>query len=106
VKPGSTCGNGKVDSGEECDAGVSLVNGRYVPNAYGATCCTPNCKFAIGFKCNKAVGQCQRPALCEVTNGVVACVVQGQKGKGTCVKAGGSKKRGPFGHCSPSGNCQ
>ncbi len=46
-----SCGNSKVDAGEDCDNGVNNTD----TCGYAATCCSKSCKTIIGGKCGDNV---------------------------------------------------
>jgi hypothetical protein len=79
------CGNGTLDSGEQCDDGAA--------NGGHATCCTTDCTYKPNGTASCDNNACTRPDTC--TNGVctpggcadgMACTICG----GTCADNGGS----------------
>lgn len=107
-RPNPTCGDGNVDSGEECDNGSKCSNGTDCTGNPGAcsdgscrpvagNCCTASCVFAnAGTACDDGNG-CTPTDTCD--------------GNGTCVGSGevncdGSDACHPTNFCSPAtGSC-
>jgi hypothetical protein len=59
------CGNGAVESGEDCDGGS--LNGA---DQFGNSCCTADCRFRpSGFLCRTSASVCERPAECPSDRG-------------------------------------
>jgi hypothetical protein len=59
----ATCGDGMLDSGEQCDLGAG--------NGTAATCCTNLCEFrAGGATCRPAAGACDVAETCSGTSGI------------------------------------
>src|SRR5437016_7564169 len=57
-----TCGNGTVESGEDCDLGSAL-------NGAAGSCCKNNCTFESSTKtCRAAAGECDLPETCTGTS--------------------------------------
>jgi len=61
VSRASTCGNGILESGEDCDPGLDVLG----------DCCTPDCRFIPSGKvCRDAQGPCDVPDTCSGTSAV------------------------------------
>src|SRR5262245_47342998 len=57
-----SCGNGVVDSGEQCDAGAG--------NGSATSCCTSACQFrAAAFVCRVVAGVCDQQETCTGSSG-------------------------------------
>src|SRR5207247_4585738 len=71
-----TCGNGTVESGEDCDLGSAL-------NGAAGSCCKNNCTFASSTNtCRAAAGECDLPETCTGTS--ATCPADGaRKANGT-----------------------
>src|SRR5438094_63821 len=71
-----TCGNGTVESGEDCDLGSAL-------NGAAGSCCKNNCTFASSTNtCRAAAGECDLPETC--TGSSATCPADGpRKASGT-----------------------
>jgi cysteine-rich repeat protein len=67
----TTCGNGVVDAGEDCDDG----------NASAADCCAPNCRFSsAGTTCRIAATPCDATEVCTGTSAI--CPPDGARADG------------------------
>src|SRR5437879_8367562 len=71
-----TCGNGTVETGEDCDLGSAL-------NGAAGSCCKNNCTFASSTNtCRAAAGDCDLPETC--TGSSATCPADGpRKASGT-----------------------
>src|SRR5437763_1786579 len=71
-----TCGNGTVETGEDCDLGSAL-------NGAAGSCCKNNCTFASSTNtCRAAAGECDLPETC--TGSSATCPADGpRKASGT-----------------------
>src|SRR5438874_3756592 len=71
-----TCGNGTVETGEDCDLGSAL-------NGAAGSCCKNNCNFASSTNtCRAAAGECDLPETC--TGSSATCPADGpRKASGT-----------------------
>ena len=71
-----TCGNGTVETGEDCDLGSAL-------NGAAGSCCKNNCTFESSTKtCRAAAGECDLPETC--TGSSATCPADGpRKASGT-----------------------
>jgi hypothetical protein len=68
------CGNGTVESGEQCDAGAA--------NGTAGSCCTSSCTFKTsGTVCRAAASECDLAEAC--TGAAGACPTDGFKTNGT-----------------------
>jgi hypothetical protein len=76
----SLCGNGTVDSGEQCDLGVN--------NGAATSCCTATCQFrASGQECRASAGVCD---LAETCSGASATCPIDSKSTAVCRPAAGT----------------
>src|SRR5437667_6191312 len=71
-----TCGDGTVQTGEQCDLGTAL-------NGAAGSCCKNNCMFESSTKtCRAAAGECDLPETC--TGSSATCPADGpRKASGT-----------------------
>ena len=75
---GAECGNGTVESGEQCDLGPN--------NGVEGFCCTSSCQFASNITvCRAAAGECDLPEFC--TGSSPACPADQLKPSGTVCRA-------------------
>ncbi|MEO8602739.1 MAG: hypothetical protein ABI629_09195 [bacterium] len=94
----SACGNGVLDTGEQCDTGVD--------NGTGTSCCTGSCQFrGAGQSCRPVSGDCDVAEVCTGTigfcpgNAVVAINTVCRPATGACDYA--ETCNGSFPACPP-----
>src|SRR5205809_220126 len=81
-KADSNCGNGSVDSGEDCDQGPS--------NGTAGSCCSASCRFQPSTTvCRAAANECDVADSC--TGSSATCPAD--TGKGACTGARGTGRR-------------
>ena len=81
---GGSCGNGVVETGEECDEGAATGT--------AASCCSATCGYRpAGTVCRAAAGACDVAEAC--TGGAAACPADGHQPDGTAC-AGGTCQSG------------
>ncbi|MCC6849768.1 MAG: metallophosphoesterase [Deltaproteobacteria bacterium] len=74
----SLCGNGAVESGEQCDQGAA--------NGTSLSCCGPSCQFvAVGATCRAVAGPCDVAETCSGASG--ACPADGVASAATVCRA-------------------
>jgi len=101
--PPAFCGNGIVESGEQCDPPLKYIRGRPYSTFKGLSCCAPTCQFeAAGSACAKSPGPCLSKRTC---NGSGVCNPAKPLKRGTICR----KKKGPrgivAGRCNGAGRC-
>src|SRR5438046_683137 len=85
-----TCGNGTVETGEDCDLGSAL-------NGAAGSCCKNNCTFASSTNtCRAAAGDCDLPETC--TGSSATCPADGP---GPPCGCGGGRRRGALRRVGP-----
>lgn len=67
------CGNGRIDSDEECDNGAM--------NGAAGQCCDTSCRVPVQQICRAATGQCDLPEYCTAGSGT--CPSDSKKPQGT-----------------------
>jgi len=84
---GDVCGNGVLESGEDCDDG----------NDSGGDCCSPTCEIEVaGAVCREAVGSCDAVETCDGVSG--SC-------PSDAALPPGSECRPSAGSCDPAESC-